>query len=83
MLRYLAFTTICDVLFGLFMLSWLITRLFLFLLAIKSSFIDMPRVIPRVWDPSTGRFMTKEVHMVFNAMLVSLQVRPIGNEVIQ
>lgn len=74
MLRYLGLTTACDVAFGIFMLSWLVTRHFLFLCVIKSSFYDARRVIPPVWDPSTGRLMTSEVLTVFQILLMCLQV---------
>lgn len=74
MLRYLGFQTCCDVTFGVFMMSWLVTRHFLFLFVIKSLHYDAPRMVPPVWDPSRGFFMTKEVLMGFNAMLISLQV---------
>ena len=83
MLRYLGFSTCCDITFVLFMLSWLVTRHILFLFAIKSTYYDAPRIIPRVWDPSTGHFMTKGVYVAFNAMLISLQVRPLGNELVR
>ena len=73
MIRYLGLTTLCDATFGVFMLSWLVTRHFLFLFVIKSTYYDAPRIIPRVWDPATGHFMTKGVYVAFNAMLMSLQ----------
>lgn len=74
MLRYLGFSTLCDLAFVVFMASWLVTRHFLFVLAIISAYTDAKRVIPPVWDPPTGRFMTEEVLAGFSAMLVSLQV---------
>lgn len=74
MLRYLGFSTLCDLTFVLFMGSWLVTRHFLFVLAIISAYTDAKRIIEPVWDPPTGRFMTEEVLAGFSAMLVSLQV---------
>ncbi|KAI0089158.1 longevity assurance proteins LAG1/LAC1 [Irpex rosettiformis] len=74
MWRYLGFSKACDATFVMFMGSWLVTRHFLFLLAIKSSYNDAPRIIPEVWEPERGFFMTKEVLATFNAMLVSLQI---------
>ncbi|GJE84990.1 longevity assurance proteins LAG1/LAC1 [Phanerochaete sordida] len=74
MLRYLGFTTVCDVMFVVFMLSWLVTRHFLFLFVIKSTYYDAPRLTPFIWDPATGHFTTKEVLNGFNAMLCALQV---------
>ncbi|KAI0772573.1 longevity assurance proteins LAG1/LAC1 [Irpex lacteus] len=74
MLRYLGFSTLCDLTFVLFMGSWLVTRHFLFVLAIISAYTDAKRIISPVWDPPTGRFMTEEVLAGFSAMLVSLQI---------
>ncbi|KAI0347087.1 longevity assurance proteins LAG1/LAC1 [Trametopsis cervina] len=74
MLRYLNLSTICDVVFVCFMLSWFITRHVLCLFTIKSAYSDAPRIIPRIWDPSRGHFMTKGVYIGFNAMLISLQL---------
>ncbi|KAJ2990738.1 hypothetical protein NUW54_g8384 [Trametes sanguinea] len=31
-------------------------------------------VVPRIWDPSRGHFMTKEIYFGFFAMLVALQI---------
>lgn len=74
MLRYLSFTKLCDATFVCFMTSWLVTRHFLFLLVIISTYSDAPRLCPLVWNPSQGHFVTLEVLNGFNAMLISLQV---------
>lgn len=74
MFRYLGFSTCCDVTFVVFMVSWFVTRHFLFLFVIKSAWYDAPRIIPPVWDPSRGHFMTPGVLMGFNLMLISLQI---------
>ncbi|KAI0082466.1 longevity assurance proteins LAG1/LAC1 [Panus rudis PR-1116 ss-1] len=74
MLRYLSHTTLCDATFVCFMISWLITRHALFVLVIKSAYVDAPRIIPSIWDPARGLFSTKGVLAVFSAMLVSLQI---------
>ena len=73
MFRYLGMSKLCDATFVVFLLSWLITRHFLFLLVIKATW-ETKYVIPRVWDPSRGHFMTKEIYIGFFAMLVALQV---------
>lgn len=74
MLRYMNLSTACDATFVIFMLSWLATRHFLFNLVLKATW-DAWYIIPRVWDPSRGHYMTREVYMGFFAMLCMLQVR--------
>lgn len=74
MLRYLSFKTLCDLTFVCFMVSWFITRHVLFIIAIKSTYIDIPKLVPAVWDPANGYYMTKGVWMIFLSMLITLEV---------
>ena len=76
MFRYLGMSTVCDATFVVFLLSWFVTRHVLFLLAIKATW-EAWYVVPRIWDPSRGHFMTKEIYIGFFTMLVVLQVRVI------
>ncbi|KAI0663260.1 longevity assurance proteins LAG1/LAC1 [Cubamyces menziesii] len=73
MFRYLGMSTVCDATFVVFLLSWFVTRHVLFLLAIKATW-EAWYVVPRIWDPSRGHFMTKEIYIGFFTMLVVLQV---------
>ncbi|KAI0774093.1 longevity assurance proteins LAG1/LAC1 [Fomes fomentarius] len=73
MFRYLGMSTACDATFVVFLLVWLVTRHFLFMLVIKATW-DAFYIIPRVWDTSVGHFMTKEVYIGFFTMLVFLQI---------
>lgn len=75
MLRYLKFPTLCDITFGVFLLSWLITRHILFILVIVSTFVDVPKVLPYAWIPEEGVWFTRQVYIAFVSMLISLQVR--------
>ncbi|KAH8157671.1 hypothetical protein CIB48_g10574 [Xylaria polymorpha] len=45
-LKYLGFTTICDVIFGIFLVTWLITRHVFYLMVCYSVHRDLPRLIP-------------------------------------
>ncbi|KAI3325878.1 longevity assurance proteins LAG1/LAC1 [Xylariaceae sp. AK1471] len=45
-LKYLGFTTICDVIFGIFLVTWLLTRHLFYLMACWSVYYDLPRLIP-------------------------------------
>ncbi|KAE9410444.1 longevity assurance proteins LAG1/LAC1 [Gymnopus androsaceus JB14] len=75
MLRYLELPQIFpDITFGAFMVSWFITRHVLFIIAIKSAFLDMPRVTNFGWDPSRGYYLTKGSHYMFIMCLLALEV---------
>ncbi|KAI1444180.1 longevity assurance proteins LAG1/LAC1 [Annulohypoxylon stygium] len=45
-LKSLGFTTICDVIFGVFAVTWLLTRHVVYLRACWSVYSDMPKVMP-------------------------------------
>ncbi|TGJ80550.1 hypothetical protein E0Z10_g8230 [Xylaria hypoxylon] len=45
-LKYLGFTTICDVIFGIFMVTWLITRHVFYLMTCWSVYYDLARLVP-------------------------------------
>jgi hypothetical protein len=74
MLKYLGGTTVCDVLFGLFMVSWFFTRHVLFMIAIVSTYVEIPRHIPFQWMPEVGSYMTTNIYHVFLGLLIVLQV---------
>ncbi|TVY55617.1 Sphingosine N-acyltransferase-like protein FUM18 [Lachnellula cervina] len=44
-LKYLGFTTLCDIMFGVFVVSWLFTRHVFYLLTCWSVYSDIPRLI--------------------------------------
>lgn len=44
-LKYLGFTTICDIIFGVFIFSWLLTRHVFYLMTCWSIYSDVPRLI--------------------------------------
>ncbi|KZP32880.1 longevity assurance proteins LAG1/LAC1 [Athelia psychrophila] len=75
MLRYLDHSTLCDVTFVWFMVSWFVTRHALFVCVIlKSTWLDCPRLIPFEWDPVRERYLTETAWMIFMALLSALQV---------
>lgn len=74
MFRYLSFLTLCDITFGLFMVSWFVTRHALFIVVIISVWRDSSRYSGYTWDPSRGYFMTAGILNAFNGMLICLEV---------
>ncbi|KAF7776200.1 hypothetical protein Agabi119p4_4593 [Agaricus bisporus var. burnettii] len=75
MFRYIQITQLAtDATFGVFLVSWFITRHILFLFVIKSTVIDAPKIIPPEWSSETGRYLSRPAHTAFSAMLLALQV---------
>lgn len=74
MIKYMGGTLICDILFGLFMVSWFITRHVLFMLVIASTYTNV-RNLPYKWDPPNGHYVTNNIYIGFLVLLGLLQVR--------
>ncbi|KAF9006431.1 TLC domain-containing protein [Cyathus striatus] len=76
MLRYINLQTACDVTFGCFILTWFVTRHFLFLFVIKSTIFDVPNILQFApwFIPETGFYLVKRTHYTFCALLLVLQV---------
>ncbi|KAI0869071.1 longevity-assurance protein [Hypoxylon argillaceum] len=45
-LKALGFTTICDIIFGIFMVTWFVTRHIFYLMVCWSVYADLPRIMP-------------------------------------
>lgn len=73
MLKYLHYTIICDVLFVVFMVVWLVTRNMLFPRLLYAVAFEMDTLEYR-WDPENEYFWTKGTQTAFIALLGSLQV---------
>lgn len=69
MLRYLEFTTACDVLFVIFLVAWLFSRQVGLALVIRTCWVDAPRYIPFKWDPKAGMYLTKETYYGFIGLI--------------
>jgi len=75
MLLYLQLPQIFpDMMFGVFMVSWFITRHVLFLITIKSTLLDMPALLRFDWKPENGYYITKGSHTMFILCLLALEV---------
>ncbi|KAF8138540.1 TLC domain-containing protein [Boletus edulis] len=74
MLRYIALYTLCDAMFTAFLVCWFITRHVLFIIVIKSVWVDSPRLVREMWAPERGSYLSPLAHKTFIALLVSLQV---------
>ncbi|KIR37523.1 acyl-CoA-dependent ceramide synthase [Cryptococcus deuterogattii 99/473] len=74
MFRYLSLSTLCDLTFVVFLISWFITRQVGLFLVIRTSYLDAPKFIPFEWAPEQGRFLTYRVYIGFVAMLSILWI---------
>ena len=77
MLRYLALSTLCDATFVIFLVSWFITRHVLFIIVIKSAWVDSVRLVSETWAPERGNYASPLIHKTFCGLLVSLEVSPV------
>ncbi|KAF8913851.1 TLC domain-containing protein [Gymnopilus junonius] len=74
MIRYLDISQLAtDCVFGLFMLSWLITRHILFLFVIYSTIVQNPTYIEFKWDYESKHFFTRRAYIGFSTLLLVLQ----------
>ena len=75
MLRYLEFTTVTDFLFGVFLLSWFVTRQVMFLRVVISLYYDGSYYIPLQQWPGWPIYNGKHYSWhSFVALLSALQV---------
>ncbi|KAF8076331.1 TLC domain-containing protein [Lyophyllum atratum] len=75
MIRYIEISQLaCDLTFAFFLISWLITRHFLFLFVIFSTYYDLPRLVPFRWSVEEGLYLTKTAWLFFVSALSALQV---------
>ncbi|KAH9482972.1 Sphingosine N-acyltransferase lag1 [Psilocybe cubensis] len=79
MIRYLEISQLlCDMTFGVFMISWLITRHILFNFVIYSTIYVGPQHLQWLWDQDGGHYVTKNVYGVFCVLLVALELIQVG-----
>ncbi|GLB33753.1 putative longevity-assurance protein [Lyophyllum shimeji] len=75
MIRYIEISQFaCDLTFGWFLISWLVTRHVLFLISIISTYKDAPKLIPLKWSPEEGRYLNETSWIGFLAALLALQI---------
>jgi acyl-CoA-dependent ceramide synthase len=79
MIKYMGGDLSCDIVFGLFMVSWLITRHILFILVIITTYVDLPRSLTFKWDPANGNYVTDGVYIGFLVLMGLLQVRSVSS----
>ncbi|CAG8506194.1 21865_t:CDS:2 [Cetraspora pellucida] len=73
MLKYLGFGVICDVLFGIFMVSWLVTRHYIYGHIIYSAWTEPQLYLEFKWAPEEEYYFTKNVQRFFLFLFLTLQ----------
>jgi acyl-CoA-dependent ceramide synthase len=68
------FTTICDVTFGLFALSWPITRHGFFTVIVWSTLTEPNKYMDMKWEPEKGFFMTPTVQKLYTGLFMILNI---------
>lgn len=74
MLKYLKHETLCDIAFGLFMLSWIVTRHVLYPRVLYSVIYDSDQIIHLEWNPEKEWYYARTTKYCFVALLSALQV---------
>ncbi len=73
-LRYAGQQTLCDIGFGLFVASWIITRHVLYNIVVWSAFVESPRYISIGWSWEKSYFFTDRFRYLMVGLLVALQI---------
>lgn len=76
LLKYIGWQKLCDVMFGVFMLTWTITRHVLYMVLLWSCYHDAPRYISfrTSVDWVSGHMLTRTTYTMFLVLLTTLQV---------
>ncbi|WWD15763.1 hypothetical protein CI109_100185 [Kwoniella shandongensis] len=74
MLRYLSHTTLCDIAFVIFLVSWLFSRQVGLFLVIRTLYVDAPNYINLEWAPAQGKFLNKTTFWTFLTLIMLLYV---------
>jgi len=73
MVKYANLPNLADVFFGLFLVSWIVTRQLFFPAVIYSVIFTSKEVLDYKWDPASGWFYNVWVQVGFASLLVGLQ----------
>ncbi|KAI8349434.1 TLC domain-containing protein [Choanephora cucurbitarum] len=71
-LKYTGCSVACDITFGLFALSWPITRHGLFSVIIWATAVEPSRYIDMLWEPEKGKYFTPFTQKIYILLFVSL-----------
>jgi very-long-chain ceramide synthase len=78
MCKYLGYTTLPDIVFGVFLVSWIATRHVAYCYVLYSVTYEGPYFIPFDWRPSEGYFYNLTAYKIFVGLLTALQCLMLG-----
>ncbi|KAI9481519.1 MAG: TLC domain-containing protein [Benjaminiella poitrasii] len=64
-LKYIGFSLICDITFGIFALSWPITRHGLFTMIIWATAVEPTKYLDMKWEPEKGKYFTPFTQKIY------------------
>ncbi|CEI96543.1 Putative Imidazoleglycerol-phosphate dehydratase [Rhizopus microsporus] len=73
-LKYLGFTTVCDLAFALFAISWPITRHILFGIIIWATAVEPSQYLDMKWEPEKGKYFTPFTQKLYISAFLALNV---------
>ncbi|KAI8982175.1 TLC domain-containing protein [Mycotypha africana] len=73
-LKYLGFEVICNITFGLFTLSWPITRHIFYTIVIWSVAVEPKYYMDMTWNPAEGKYFTPFTQSIWVGSLVILNL---------
>lgn len=79
MFRYLELSTLCDIAFTWFLLSWFFTRHVGFIIITISAIWDAPKFMTFAWEPEKEYYYSYQMHMTCVGLLIILQVSVTNN----
>ncbi|KAG0189289.1 sphingosine N-acyltransferase lag1 [Apophysomyces sp. BC1034] len=71
-LKYLGFQTICDVAFGLFAVTWPITRHGFFTVIVWATAVEPTKYLDMKWEPEKGKYFTPTTQKAYLGLFMSL-----------
>ncbi|KAG1052142.1 hypothetical protein G6F43_005698 [Rhizopus delemar] len=74
LLKYMGYTTICDLTFALFAISWPITRHILFSIIIWATAVQPSQYLDMKWEPEKGKYFTPLTQKIYICLLSSLNL---------
>ncbi|KAI8967638.1 TLC domain-containing protein [Mycotypha africana] len=72
MLKYIGFSFVCDIAFGLFALAWPITRHGLFSMIIWSTTVEPEKYLDMKWEPEKGKYFTPFTQKIYILLFILL-----------
>ncbi|KAI8367502.1 TLC domain-containing protein [Radiomyces spectabilis] len=71
-LKYVNLTTVCDITFGLFAVTWPITRHLFFSLIVWATIVEPTKYLDMKWEPEKGKYFTPVTQKIYVVLFLLL-----------